>query len=71
VSHAHEALLIVQQGRIEAQIDIKTASGWKSVKTSGPEAELNLPRFGLKCSLGELYEGTPHQPRALRQLRQL
>jgi Uma2 family endonuclease len=63
-----EALLIVQQGRIEAQVDIKTESGWTTAKMSGPSAELNLPKFGLKCSLGELYKGTPHQPRAVPQL---
>ena len=61
---ACEALLIVQQGRIEARVDIRTANGWKSSIISGPAAELNLPLFGLKCSLAELYEGTPHQPRA-------
>jgi len=65
-----EALLIVQQTRIEAQVDIKTASGWESVKMCGPQAELNLPQFGLKCSLGELHAGTPHQPRPVRQHRQ-
>ena len=59
-----EALLIVQQGRIEARVDIRTANGWKSSIISGPAAELNLPLFGLKGSLAELYEGTPHQPRA-------
>jgi Uma2 family endonuclease len=64
-----EALLIVQQGRIEAQVDFKTENGWKSAKISGPSAELNLPHFGLKCSLGKLYEGTPHQRRAARQHR--
>jgi Uma2 family endonuclease len=66
---AHEpcaALLIVQQGRIEAQVDIKTANGWSSSIISGPSAELNLPQFGLRCSLAELYEGTPHRPRAVR-----
>jgi Uma2 family endonuclease len=69
---AHEpcqALIIVQQGRIEAQVDTKTENGWKSAKISGPLAELSLPQFGLKCLLGELYEGTPHQPRAVRQHR--
>ena len=59
-----EALLIIQQGRIEAQVDIRTKNGWQSAKLSGPAAELNLPQFGLKCLLGQLYEGTPHQPRA-------
>lgn len=69
---AHEpciALLIVQQGRIEAQVDVKTESGRKSTTISGVSAELNLARFGLNCSLGKLYEGTPHQPRAVRQHR--
>jgi Uma2 family endonuclease len=64
-----EALLIVQQGRIEAQIDVRTESGWKSATISGASAELNLPRFGLNCLLGKLYEGTPHQPRTVRQPR--
>ena len=62
-----EALLIVQQGRIEAQVDIRTANGWKSTTVSGSAAELNLPLFGLKCSLAELYDGTPHQPRTARR----
>jgi Uma2 family endonuclease len=64
---ACEALLIVQQGRIEAQLDIRTPSGWKSATISGLSAELNLPPFGLKCSLGELYAGTPLHPRTIRQ----
>jgi Uma2 family endonuclease len=62
-----EALLIVQQGRIEAQLDIRTMDGWRSAKISGPSAELSLPQFGLNCALGQLYEGTPHQPRAVRR----
>jgi Uma2 family endonuclease len=62
-----EALLIIQQGRIEAQADIRMKNGWISVKLGNASAELNLPQFGLKCSLGQLYEGTPHQPRAVRQ----
>jgi Uma2 family endonuclease len=66
---ACEALLIVQQGRIEAQLDLSTTSGWKSATISGPSAELNLPAFGLKCLLGQVYAGTPLQPRAGRQHR--
>jgi Uma2 family endonuclease len=71
LAHAHcEALLIVQQGRIEAQVDIKTDGGWKSTKITGPSAEFNLPQFGLKCLLGQLYEGTPLRPRTARPPRQ-
>jgi Uma2 family endonuclease len=66
---ACEALLIVQQGRIEAQLDIRTPNGWKPATISGPSAELNLPPFGLKCLLGQLYEGTPLQPRVIGQHR--
>lgn len=67
LAHAScEALLIVQQGRIEARVDIRTANGWKSSMVSGPAAELILPQFGVKGSLAELYEGTPHQPRIAR-----
>jgi Uma2 family endonuclease len=70
LAHAHcEALLIVQQGRIEAQIDIKIDRGWKSTRIVGPSAELTLPQFGLKCLLGQLYEGTPLRPRAVRSPR--
>jgi Uma2 family endonuclease len=66
---ACEALLIVQQGRIEAQLDIRTPNGWKSATISGASAEFNLPQFGLKCLLGELYAGTPLQPRVIGQRR--
>jgi hypothetical protein len=66
---ACEALLIVQQGRIEAQFDIRRPNGWKSATITGPTAELNLPPIGPKCLLGQLYEGTPHQPRVIRQHR--
>ena len=64
-----EALLMVQQGRIEAQVDIKTQNGWRSATISGRSAELKLPQFGLKCLLEELYAGTPHQSRAVRPNR--
>lgn len=65
LAHTHcEALLIVQQARIEARIDTKVDGDWKSANISGPSAELSLPQFGLKCLLGQLYEGTPLRPRA-------
>ena len=71
LAHGHcEALLIVQQGRIEAQVDVKTDGAWKSMTITGPSAELNLSQFGLKCLLGQLYEGTPLRPRAARPHRQ-
>jgi hypothetical protein len=64
-----EVVLIVQQDRIEAQADIRTGEGWRSSMLAGAEAELNLPQFGLKCLLGDLYDGTPLRPRSERQRR--
>ena len=62
-----EALLIVQQGRIEARVDIRTANGWTSSLISGQTAELKMPLFGRTCSLAEVYQGTPHLPRGGRR----
>jgi Uma2 family endonuclease len=60
---ACEALLIIEQDRIEVRVDVRTQDGWQSAQLAGPAAELSLPTFGLKCSVSELYEGTPLQPR--------
>jgi Uma2 family endonuclease len=64
-----EALLIIEQDRIEVRIDVRTEHGWQSQQLVGPAAELGLPAFGLRCLVGELYEGTPLQPRAIAQPR--
>jgi Uma2 family endonuclease len=61
-----EAVLIIEQDRIEARVDMRTDAGWQSVTLSDPKAELTLPTFGLRCPLGTLYEGTPLQPRIAR-----
>jgi Uma2 family endonuclease len=58
-----EALLIIEQDLIEVRIDVRTKDGWQSTLSVGPTAELILPQFGLSCSLSELYNGTPLQPR--------
>lgn len=58
-----EAVVIIQQDTIEARVDVRTATGWQTDKLSGPEAELILPSFGLRCRLKALYARTPLQPR--------
>ena len=60
---ACEAVLIVDQDRMEVRVDVRTDRGWAS-STLGPADELILPGFGLRCSVADLYEGTPLQPRA-------
>jgi hypothetical protein len=38
---------------------VKTAASWQSERLVEADAELILPSFGLRCSVGDLYEGTP------------
>lgn len=64
-----EALLFIEQDRMEVRVDVKTKQGWQSVQLAGATAELSLPSLGLRCSVGDLYEGTPLQPRAIFQPR--
>jgi Uma2 family endonuclease len=58
-----EAVLIIEQDRIEVRIDVKTADGWKS-ETLGPRDEISLPAFGLRAPIIALYDGTPLHPRS-------
>jgi len=60
-----EAVLIIEQDRVEVRVDVKTADGWRSDKLDDSKAELSLPSFGLRCSVGDLYQGTPLQPRVV------
>jgi Uma2 family endonuclease len=61
-----EAVLMIEQDRIEVRVDLKTVAGWQSATLDGPGSELVLPSFGLRCLVADLYEGTPLHPRAGR-----
>ena len=52
-----EAVLIIEQERIKVRVDLKTADGWRSETLVDPGAGLELPSFGLRCAVGELYKG--------------
>jgi len=60
-----EAVVIIEQDRIEVRVDVKTDAGWRSHTLIGPQAELTLPSFGLQCRVGDLYDSTPLQPRTV------
>jgi Uma2 family endonuclease len=60
---ACEAVLLIEQDRIEVRVDVRDGKGWVS-STLGPADELILPLFGLRCPVTDLYEGTPLRPRA-------
>jgi Uma2 family endonuclease len=69
-SHQHcEAVLIIEQDRMEVGIDLRTPSGWESSVASGAGAEIVIPEFGFRCFVGDLYEGTPLAPRPTAQRR--
>jgi Uma2 family endonuclease len=62
---ACEAVLIIEQDRMEVRADVKTDKGWTSQKL-GPADTLRLPGLGLTCAVAHLYKGTPLQPRPNR-----
>jgi Uma2 family endonuclease len=63
LAHAHcDAVLIIEQDRMDVRLDVKTETGWCSQRP-GPGGELALPAFGLRCHVEDLYEGTPLRPR--------
>jgi Uma2 family endonuclease len=61
-----EAVLIIEQDRMEVHLDLKEAEGWET-HVLGADDELLLPSFGLRCPVKALYQGTPLQPRAARR----
>jgi Uma2 family endonuclease len=63
-----EAVLTVEQDRMEVRVDMKTRYGWSS-RTLGPADDLVLSAFGLSCAVADLYEGTPLKPRATQACR--
>jgi Uma2 family endonuclease len=67
LSHpACEAVLIIEQDRIEVRVDVNTDKGWVT-KMLGPADDLRLPGFGLRRAVLDLYQGTPLCPRPRRQ----
>jgi Uma2 family endonuclease len=66
-SHEHcKAVLVIAQDRMEVELNVKTDAGWTSSVLSG-EDEIVIPRFGFRCFVRDLYEGTPLQPRVVPQ----
>jgi hypothetical protein len=59
-----EAILIIEQERMEVRLDVKTLQGW-TLQMLGANDILDLPGFGLRCAVAELYENTPLQPRSV------
>jgi Uma2 family endonuclease len=62
-----KCILIVQQDRMEVQVDLRTEAGWTEQILRDLNEVLAIPAFGLRCMLSDLYRGTPLVPRQPRQ----
>jgi Uma2 family endonuclease len=61
---ACNCVLTIQQDRHEVRIDLRAANSWTTNVLTRVSDELLLPAFGLRCTLADLYRGTPLQPRS-------
>jgi len=57
-----EAVIEIEHERVEVRSLVKDGEWWVHDTMSGMEDVLVLPRFGLRCRLGDLYAGTPLAP---------
>ena len=51
-------ILLVRQDRVELTVDLRSDDGWQSQRLHGDD-ELQLPAFGLICSIKAIYRKTP------------
>jgi len=56
-------ILTIQQDRHEVRVDLRTGDTWTTQVLTRATDELVLAEFGLRCTLAELYRGTPLQAR--------
>lgn len=56
---ACDAVLTIEQDRIEVLVETRTPDGWTARTLTKAEDELALPTFGLRCQVGDLYRNTP------------
>ena len=56
---ACKCIVTVQQERIEIRIDQRAGSGWMQTVLQRPQDIVALPDFGLRCTLADIYTGTP------------
>ena len=52
-------VLVIEQDRYEVRLDLRTDTGWTSRRLTDPEDLIEIPRFGFRCRVVELYRQTP------------
>jgi Uma2 family endonuclease len=61
---ACNCILTIRQDRHEVRLDMRTGNSWTTQVVTRPSDELVLGEFGLRCTLADLYRGTPLQARS-------
>jgi Uma2 family endonuclease len=61
---ACNCILTIQQDRHEIRVDIRGGNAWTTQTLTRPTDELVLAEFRLRCTLADLYRGTPLQARS-------
>jgi len=61
---ACNCMLTIRQDRHEARVDVRIGNSWTTQVLTRPTDELILTEFGLRCTLADLYRGTPLQARS-------
>jgi Uma2 family endonuclease len=56
---ACNCMLTIRQERHEVRVDLRTGTTWTTQVLTRPADELILIEFGLRCTLADLYRGTP------------
>jgi Uma2 family endonuclease len=54
-----ETVIMIEPGRVEVRIDLRTAQGWTFDRLTHLGDKLRIPSCGLECLVGDLYERTP------------
>jgi Uma2 family endonuclease len=50
--------LVISQRRMRVELHSRS-NAWKPTMVTSPDDALELPEFGFRCLLGDLYRGTP------------
>jgi Uma2 family endonuclease len=61
---ACQCILTIQQDQHEVRVDLRVGNNWMTQILTRPTDELALAEFGLRCTLADLYRGTPLQARS-------
>jgi Uma2 family endonuclease len=54
-----ETVILIDPYRVEVKIDLRTPDGWIADRLTRLDDRLTIPNCGLRCLIGDIYDGTP------------